>query len=212
MTAVKEEASDLAPMAHEQGQELGEPEPQTPETEAGQAPAGQTHDPALAAQPANMQAQAPMTEVAVGTASPSPADANRYDGGYEDEDETDEYAMGANIQSVFDWSAFLEGQADAPDAPPAYLLKGLRFAGKLGGTVRLECDNESQLNQLGRMKAALDACLSRHCSEKVSAEIVLSEKARNNAQLQGAPPNLDRPELRHCFEILGAHVERVQRR
>ncbi len=207
--APRAEASRPAPTAAAPKEESkAEPAPATspaPGSEAVEKPAFAGGVP--------LQAPAAQPAPAASASEPSHDDEGGYgDEHADDADDADEYAMGADFQPVFDWAAFVESLANTPDAPPAYLVKSLRFVGKLGSTIRLECDNESQMSQVAKVKPALVACLSRYCSGSVAAEIVLSEKARNNGQLQGAPPVLDRPELRHCFELLGAHVERVQRR
>lgn len=131
----------------------------------------------------------------------------------EDSDEADYESMGKDLGSLLpDWDAFTDfAQGDKNGVPP-YILKSLRCVSMQGDVLTLECDSESLLATVKRSRATLEASLSRFLGRNVRTEVLLSEDGRNRNQALHTPPVLDRPELRHCFEILNAHVDRVQQR
>ena len=129
----------------------------------------------------------------------------------DDNDEAEYESMGQDLGSLLpDWNAFTSFAEGERDGVPPYILKSLRCASMQGDTLQLECDSESILATVKRSQGNLEASLSRFVGRAVRVSVTLSEDGRNRNQSMHTPPVFDRPELRHCFEILHAHVDRVQ--
>ncbi len=70
----------------------------------------------------------------------------------------------------------------------------------------LALPSSSQLAALEREKDLLEEALACYLGQPAHVRLELSEEARNRPPAgQGLPPAV-RPELKHCFEILRAHV------
>lgn len=119
--------------------------------------------------------------------------------------------MGRDIGPLLpDWDAFTEFVHNDRQGPPPYMVKGLRCVAMAGDTLELECDTESLLASVQRSQAALEDSLSRFLGHRVQARVNLSDLGRSRNELLNTPVVLDRQELRHCFELLNAHVDHVQ--
>lgn len=119
--------------------------------------------------------------------------------------------MGQDLGSLLpDWNAFTDFASNDRDGVPPYILKALRCVSMQGDTLQIECDSESLLATAKRSQASLEATLSRFMGRSVRTSFSLSEDGRNRNQALHTPPVFDRPELRNCFEILHARVDRVQ--
>ena len=136
----------------------------------------------------------------------------------QDEDDFEEVMGDAPLGQVRmasalpDWAAYRAFAQQTPGSPAPYLLNGVRCIARRENTLVLEADNASQLASLKRALPSLESSLSQFLKTAVQVELSLSERGRTHAQAQSTPIVLDRPELKHCFELLKAHVDHVQRR
>ena len=143
--------------------------------------------------------------------SPAPAPVSLSDDDDEESDEAEYESMGQDLGSLLpDWNAFTDFASSDRDGVPPYILKALRCVSMQGDTLQIECDSESLLATAKRSQASLEATLSRFMGRSVRTSFSLSEDGRNRNQALHTPPVFDRPELRNCFEILHARVDRVQ--
>lgn len=143
--------------------------------------------------------------------APSPAPVSLSDDDDEESDEAEYESMGQDLGSLLpDWNAFTDFASSDRDGVPPYILKALRCVSMQGDTLQIECDSESLLATAKRSQASLEATLSRFMGRSVRTSFSLSEDGRNRNQALHTPPVFDRPELRNCFEILHARVDRVQ--
>ncbi len=110
-----------------------------------------------------------------------------------------------DMQTFRTW---LGQQQDA--AVPTRLTVGLRVVTSGFDTVVLECDSQSMAAAVRRSLDDLSAELSRYLGRRVRADIRLSDQDAQTRAVQ-TKADYNRPELRYCFEILKAHVERVRR-
>lgn len=138
--------------------------------------------------------------------------AGDADDGEDEEDENSEYeSMGRDIGPLLpNWEAFTEYVHTDKQGPPPYMVKGLRCVAMDGDVLDLECDTESLLSSVQRSQAALEGSLSRFLRHRVQVRVALSELGRSRNETLNTPVVLDRQELRHCFELLNAHVDHVQ--
>lgn len=94
----------------------------------------------------------------------------------------------------------------------SYLVSDLRCISQSGDEIRLEGGSSSLVGALNRDIARLESLVSTHLGRKVHVTAEVSKAAEEAAGAGRAQVAAnERPELRHCFEILKAHVERVHR-
>ncbi len=227
-------ARDRAPAGHREASHTSkaapdEPEPapapaarpapvQTPEPAAIHAPVpepatrpapAQTPEPAAVPTPAPQRpAQRRPIPASADDAPPwddIPVDS--FEAGCSSEAATAAPGMGRplDMQSFRTW---LGQQQDA--AVPTRLTVGLRVVTSGFDTVVLECDSQSMAAAVRRRLDDLSAELSRYLGRRVRADIRLSDQDAQTRAVQ-TKADYNRPELRYCFEILKAHVERVRR-
>lgn len=109
-----------------------------------------------------------------------------------------------------DWAAFRDfcaaEHAAGRDAPPLHVLRGLDAVWAADG-VRLRAPSRELLHQLERQRPALEAALSRFCGGSAPRlELCAPTPPRTRSDL--AAEFAQKPELRACFELLGATVQR----
>lgn len=182
------------------------------------------------ARPAESVPEASGPEASGPEASAPPEAGSLPDSGREDgtrqEERPEEEATAQNADSVAepqvarpdaeaparagDWAAFRDfcaaEHAAGRDAPPLHVLRGLDAVWTADG-VRLRAPSRELLHQLERQRPALEAALSRFCGGSAPhLELCAPTPPRTRSDL--AAEFAQKPELRACFELLGATVQR----
>ncbi|MBD5647738.1 MAG: DNA polymerase III subunit gamma/tau [Desulfovibrio sp.] len=107
-----------------------------------------------------------------------------------------------------DWASFCafcarELEAGRP-APPAHALHGLEVDWQ-DGTLQLRAPARALLHQVEKHRPALEAALAAYCGGAApTLDIVAPRPRRSQGELMAEFSK--RPELQHCFEVLGAEL------
>ncbi len=141
---------------------------------------------------------APVSSPAAGKAEAAPA-AEATGSGQAD--------AGALLEKVQEW---LSSQGQNPAT--GHRLRGYSGSSASGGNILLEGGSVHQTDSLKPLIPQLEADLSAFLHQDVRITIRASQEAIQNAGGVHAQPELNRPELQHCIEILNARVEQVRRR
>ncbi len=91
-------------------------------------------------------------------------------------------------------------------------LRGFSCSSANNGTVILEGGSVHQTESLKSLLPQLEADLSSVLHQNVRITLKASQEAIQNAGCGHAQPEMNRPELKYCIEILNAHVDHVRRR
>ncbi len=91
-------------------------------------------------------------------------------------------------------------------------LKGFSCKSISDGTCLLEGGSVHQTDSLKSSLPRLEGSLSAFLQQTVRITLQASQEAIQNAGCVHAQPELNRPELQHCIEVLNARVEQVRRR
>ncbi|MBD5558220.1 MAG: DNA polymerase III subunit gamma/tau [Desulfovibrio sp.] len=107
-----------------------------------------------------------------------------------------------------DWTSFCafcarELEAGRP-APPAHALHGLEVDWQ-DGALQLRAPAQALLHQVEKHRPALEAALAAYCGGSApTLDIVAPRPRRSQGELMAEFSK--RPELQHCFEVLGAEL------
>ncbi len=131
-------------------------------------------------------------------ATPSPA---------AEETESGQADAGRLLEKVQEW---LGSQCQNPAI--GHRLRGFSCSSASGSTVILEGGSIHQTESLKSLIPQLETDLSRTLHQDVRITLRASQKAIQNAGSGHGQPEVNRPELKDCIEILNARVEQVRRR
>ncbi|MDE7371546.1 MAG: DNA polymerase III, subunit gamma and tau, partial [Desulfovibrio sp.] len=108
-----------------------------------------------------------------------------------------------------DWASFCafcttEHEAGRP-APPLHALRGLEVDWR-PGALTLHAPARALVHQLEKHRPALEAALAGYCGGAAPELDIVAPKARRS-QGELIAEFSRRPELQHCFELLGAEID-----
>ncbi|WP_165075870.1 MULTISPECIES: DNA polymerase III subunit gamma/tau [unclassified Desulfovibrio] len=108
-----------------------------------------------------------------------------------------------------DWASFCafctaEHEAGRP-APPLHALRGLEVDWR-PGALTLHAPARALVHQLEKHRPALEAALASYCGGGAPELDIVAPRARRS-QGELIAEFSRRPELRHCFELLGAEID-----
>ena len=157
-----------------------------------------TGDPSAGPAAGTAAAQAATTAPAAEKAEAAPA-AGEAGSGQAD--------AGRILEKVQEW---LASQSQNPAF--GHRLRGFSCSSASGSTVILEGGSIHQTESLKSLIPQLEADLSRALHQDVRITLRASQEAIQNASSGHGQPEVNRPELQHCIEILNARVDQVRRR
>lgn len=117
---------------------------------------------------------------------------------------------GRSTFNMDQFRAWLDGQPERMGVP-TYLVNDLSLLAQESDSITLECGSASLASAVQRDITHVEAAVAAHMGRPLRVEITLSRAAREQSMAARGPASHDRPELKYCFEILKAHVERVHR-
>lgn len=167
--------------------------------EAATQPAPSAAPKPAPAEPAPVEAQAPET-----ASEPTPKTVEQSGGA----ERAGESAAAAPAAFQPDWTsfcAFCAGELEAGrPAPPAHALHGLEVDWE-DGALQLRAPARALLHQVEKHRPALEAALAAYCGGAApTLDIVAPRPRRSQGELMAEFSQ--RPELQHCFELLGAEL------
>lgn len=124
-----------------------------------------------------------------------------------EESESGQADGGRLLEKVQEW---LGSQCQNPAI--GHRLRGFSCCSASGNTVILEGGSIHQTESLKSLIPQLEANLSRALHQDVCITLRASQEAIQNAGSGHGQPEVNRPELKDCIEILNARVEQVRRR
>ena len=123
------------------------------------------------------------------------------------EAESGQADAGRILEKVQEW---LASQSQNPAF--GHRLRGFSCSSASGSTVILEGGSIHQTESLKSLIPQLEADLSSALHQDVRITLRASQEAIQNAGSGHGQPEVNRPELQHCIEILNARVDQVRRR
>lgn len=124
-----------------------------------------------------------------------------------EESESGQADAGRLLEKVQEW---LGSQCQNPAI--GHRLRGFSCSSASGSTVILEGGSIHQTESLKSLIPQLEADLSGALHQDVRITLRASQEAIQNAGSGHGQPEVNRPELKDCIEILNARVEQVRRR
>ncbi len=112
-----------------------------------------------------------------------------------------------SFEKVQEWLAL-----QCQDPAIGHRLRGFSCKGISGGNILLEGGSVHQTESLKSSLPQLEKSLSSSLHQPVRITLAASQEAIQNAGSGHGQPEVNRPELAHCIEILNARVDQVRRR
>ena len=141
------------------------------------------------------------------SATPSPVAEKAETSPAAEETESGQADAGQLLEKVQEW---LGAQCQNPAI--GHRLRGFSCSSASSSTVILEGGSIHQTESLKSLIPQLEADLSSALHQDVRITLRASQEAIQNAGSGHGQPEVNRPELQHCIEILNARVDQVRRR
>ena len=141
------------------------------------------------------------------SATPSPVAEKAETSPAAEETESGQADAGQLLEKVQEW---LGAQSQNPAF--GHRLRGFSCSSASSSTVILEGGSIHQTESLKSLIPQLETDLSRTLHQDVRITLRASQEAIQNASSGHGQPEVNRPELKDCIEILNARVDQVRRR